>query len=132
MIKKKKIEDPIAEGLMREAKKIVSYQNNPSVVGMHRVTFDLEKYLKNLNKHGISLEDVSYAIHSVYAIAEKDEKHSVVEERWKLIAWSASACKVLYIVFVVRDWGTEKRAISARIASKKERARLFEKFPFLE
>ncbi|TAE31142.1 MAG: BrnT family toxin [Candidatus Kapaibacterium sp.] len=77
-----------------------------------------EKAAKNLAKHGISFEEAETVFGDVFALVNRDDKHSAVEERW-LIVGTASIGYILTVSYTMRD--SKIRIISARRANEKER-----------
>lgn len=98
-------------------------------VGQLRAIGNFEKMSGNLNKHEVSFDEASSCIISTKSILFKDKLYNVrIEPRFNLIALSDQN-RILFVVFCVRDRGSQKRIISARRANKNERLRLRDKFP---
>jgi hypothetical protein len=77
-----------------------------------------EKAASNLKKHGISFEEAETVFGDEFALVNRDDKHSEIEERW-LIIGTANIGYILTVSFTMRDHKT--RIISARKANEKER-----------
>lgn len=107
---------------------IISAHSQDSV-GQLRAIGNFEKMSGNLNKHEVSFDEASSCIISTKSILLKDKLYNVrIEPRFNLIALSDRR-RILFVVFCVRDKGTQKRIISARCANKSERSKLLAKFP---
>lgn len=85
--------------------------------------WDEAKALSNLTKHGVAFEEAESTFLDENHLKVFDAVHSVVEERWFLIATS-SLSRVLVTVYTEREG--QIRIISSRLASKKERAKYAE------
>lgn len=79
------------------------------------------KAAANLQKHGISFPEAETAFYDDYAAILDDPDHSAEEERFLLVGMSA-ALRVLVVVHCVREAETVIRLISARKATRSERA----------
>lgn len=91
-----------------------------------RFEWDPVKAATNLRKHGVSFEDAQTAFLDDHALVVDDPDHSTDEPRLVLLGLSASL-RMLVVVHVYRtDRGTI-RLISARQATKCERATYFER-----
>ena|SRR5437762_13284263 len=86
-----------------------------------RVDWDQAKARANALKHGITFEEAETAFYDDYAIVVPDPDHSSGEERFLLIGLS-SALRVLVVVHCETDNGDLIRLISARRATRSERA----------
>lgn len=86
-----------------------------------RVEWDQAKARANVRKHGISFEEASTVFYDDFAILVPDPDHSSSEERFLLIGLSA-ALRVLVVVHCDDEGGDEVRVISARRATRSERA----------
>jgi uncharacterized DUF497 family protein len=85
-----------------------------------RVTWHAAKNLANQKKHGVSFEEVEELLISVEARLDVfDEDHSMVEER--IISIGPIQRGLVVVVWTERD-SDELRIISARMATRKERA----------
>ncbi|WKZ57064.1 MAG: BrnT family toxin [Bdellovibrionota bacterium] len=87
-------------------------------------TWDVKKALANFEKHAISFEEAATAFADTDGLDGVDQKHSQLEPRHFRVARSAEG-KVLTIIYTVRRTSDGKetiRIISARKASRKERA----------
>lgn len=87
-----------------------------------RIEWDESKARTNLRKHGVSFDEAETAFSDDYALLLPDPDHSsFVEERLLLIGMSA-ALRVLVVVHCEKAAGDIIRLISARRATKSERA----------
>lgn len=86
-----------------------------------RIDWDQAKARSNVRKHGISFEEAETAFYDDCAIVVPDPDHSSTEERFLLIGLS-SALRVLIVVHCDADSGDAIRLISARRATRSERA----------
>ena len=87
-----------------------------------RFEWDDPKATANRMKHGVSFADAITAFDDPWALRAPDPKHSTAtEERAWLIGEADSG--VLVVVFTIRQPGDRYRLVSARRASRKERAR---------
>ena len=86
-----------------------------------RFEWDPRKAAANLRKHGISFAEAETAFYDDYATITEDPDHSVDEERFLLLGMSAGL-RVLVVVHCVREAGSVIRLISARKATRSERA----------
>jgi uncharacterized DUF497 family protein len=84
------------------------------------INFEWDSYnqTKIRLKHGITLEEAEQTFFNQHTVSF-DELHSLVEQRHQLLGISDLG-RILFIVFTIR--GNKIRIISARSASKKERA----------
>jgi uncharacterized DUF497 family protein len=87
-----------------------------------RFDWDGRKATSNLLKHHVSFEDAITAFDDPFALIAPDPKHSTASEerRWLI---GESDVGVVVVVFTVRQPEDVYRLISARRASRKERAR---------
>ena len=86
--------------------------------------WDPQKASSNLSKHGISFEEAATAFLDPQGLGRYDGVHADIEPRYQRLATSVMG-RVLLVVYTVRRSGgghEEKRIISARQASRKERA----------
>jgi hypothetical protein len=81
--------------------------------------WDPKKAASNLRKHGVAFDEASTAFGDQLSITVPDPAHSRREKRFVLIGTSARE-RVLVVVHTDRDGRV--RIISARRATKKERA----------
>lgn len=79
---------------------------------------------KSRLKHGITPEEAEQAFFNENIVVF-DERHSIEEDRYQMIG-ATGAGKVLFIAFTIRN--KQIRIISARSASKKERAHYAKEF----
>jgi uncharacterized DUF497 family protein len=86
--------------------------------------WDLDKAARNVEKHGVTFTEAVSAFADGAALVGADVAHSSVESRSLLIGTDDSK-RVLTVAFTVRRYanGEAVRIISARRASRKERAR---------
>ena len=89
--------------------------------------WDQAKAAANLSKHGVSFEEAESAFSDVEGLDGSDLQHSVQEQRFLRIAMSEQG-RILTIAFTVRrkDDAEAIRIISARRASRKERAAYYQ------
>jgi hypothetical protein len=87
--------------------------------------WDPQKAASNLAKHGISFDEASTVFQDPDGLGRYDEGHADVEPRHQRVGKSVLG-RVLLVVYTMRrtddDKKEEKRIISARQASRKERA----------
>jgi uncharacterized DUF497 family protein len=86
-----------------------------------RFEWDPRKAAANLRKHGISFTEAETAFYDDYAAIRDDPDHSEAEDRFVLLGMSA-ALRVLVVVHCAREAGSVIRLISARRATRSERA----------
>ena len=86
-----------------------------------RFEWDPRKAAANLAKHGVTFGEAETAFYDDHAAILEDPDHSAAEERFLLLGLSA-ALRVLVVVHCVREAGTVIRLISARKATRSERA----------
>jgi uncharacterized DUF497 family protein len=86
---------------------------------MKRFTWDENKALINLQKHGISFEEAKTVFYDDYARLIADPDHSQQEERFLLLGLS-SQVNLLLVCHCYREMGGQLRIISARKANKLE------------
>jgi uncharacterized DUF497 family protein len=91
--------------------------------------WDEEKNRENGRKHGVRFEDACYVFADLHGLSKFDEEHSDSEDRWVLLACSPLTGKVLVVIHTYREHrGAESvRIISARTATRKERAAYLER-----
>lgn len=85
-----------------------------------RFEWDPAKAATNRRKHGISFEEASTAFADEQAIVI-DDPESVAEERFVLLGLSATP-RLLVVIHCLRAVGSVIRLISARKATRSERA----------
>ena len=83
-----------------------------------KLTYDLDKDVANIIKHGLSLADAMLVFDAPDKLTLKSQKGD--EDRLMDVAMVAVAGVVLVLVYVLRE-PKELRAISLRRASKQER-----------
>ena len=86
--------------------------------------WDIAKALVNFEKHGVSFEEAATAFADLDGLDWDDSEHSSDEARRKRLGVSVTG-RVLLIVYTIRRSRDDKettRIISARQASRKERA----------
>ena len=86
-----------------------------------RFEWDPRKAAANLRKHGVNFAEAETAFYDDYATITDDPDHSDDEERFLLLGMSAGL-RVLVVVHCVREAGSVIRLISARKATRSERA----------
>jgi uncharacterized DUF497 family protein len=87
-------------------------------------SWDIGKALVNFEKHGVSFEEAATAFADLDGLDWDDSEHSADEAGRKRLGVSVTG-RVLLIVYTIRRSRDEKettRIISARQASRKERA----------
>lgn len=80
--------------------------------------WDRGNSLKNLEKHGLTSEEIEGAFFDKNRIIFKDAQHSLTEDRAILVGKNNSD-RLLYIVFTMRN--NKIRVVSARDINRKER-----------
>lgn len=88
---------------------------------MIRFEWDTAKAAANVNKHGVSFDEAQTVFYDEFAVQFFDEEHSDDEERFLLLGLSTGA-KLLLVCHCERESGAVIRIISARKATKRERA----------
>lgn len=83
--------------------------------------WDGRKAKSNLRSHGVSFEEARSVFYDDYAIQFFDGDHSDQEERFVMLGLS-NLSRVLVVVHCVRDSNEVIRIISARRATRAERA----------
>ena len=86
-----------------------------------RFEWDPRKAVANLQKHGVSFAEAETAFYDDYAMILDDPDHSSDEERFLLLGMSG-ALRVLLVVHSVREASSVIRLVSARKATRSERA----------
>ena len=87
-----------------------------------RFEWDPRKAAANLQKHGISFSEAETAFYDEQAAILPDPDHSAAEEDHFLLLGLSAALRVLVVVHCVREAGSVIRLISARKATRSERA----------
>jgi uncharacterized DUF497 family protein len=88
---------------------------------MIKFEWDLAKAATNINKHGVSFEEAQTVFYDEFAVQFFDEEHSHDEQRFLLLGLSTGV-RMLLVCHCERDAGNVIRIISARKATKAERA----------
>ena len=86
-----------------------------------RFIWDDEKYVTNLNKHGVSFREATSVFDDINALYSDDDEHSQNEDRFKVIGYSKRV-RLLMVCHCYRNGDSLIRIISARKASKSEEA----------
>ena len=86
-----------------------------------RFDWDAAKARENVRKHGILFEEAQTVFSDDQAVLLDDPDHSADEERFVLLGLSAKL-RVLVVVHALREQGDLIRLISARRATRTERA----------
>jgi len=89
-----------------------------------RFEWDPVKAAVNLRKHGVSFEEAQTAFLDDHALIVDDPDHSAAETRFVLLGLSATL-RMLVVVHVCRTDPETIRLISARQATRSERAAYF-------
>ena len=76
----------------------------------------------NAHKHGITFEEAETAFLDDFAIVVPDPDHSSADEKRLVLIGLSAALRVLVVVHCERDGGNVIRVISARRATRTERA----------
>jgi uncharacterized protein len=87
-----------------------------------RIEWDAAKARANLRKHGISFDEAETAFSDDYALLLSDPDHSTIDEERLILIGMSAALRVLVVVHCERDNGNIIRLISARRATRSERA----------
>ena len=87
-----------------------------------RFEWDPAKAAANLRKHGVSFAEAETAFYDDYARVLPDPEHSTDEEDRFLLLGVSGALRVLVVVHCIREAGSVIRLISARRATRRERA----------
>ena len=87
-----------------------------------RIEWDAAKARANLRKHGITFDEAETAFSDDYALLIHDPDHSTVEEERLVLIGMSVAVRVLVVVHCERDKRNTIRLISARRATRSERA----------
>ena len=86
-----------------------------------RFEWDPRRAAANVRKHGVSFAEAESAFYDDYATVTDDPDHSGDDQRFLLLGMSAGL-RVLVVVHCVREAGSVIRLISARKATRSERA----------
>ena len=86
-----------------------------------RFEWDPRKAAANARKHGVAFDEAETAFYDDHAQVLADPDHADDEPRFLLLGMSA-ALRVLVVVHAVRGRGSVIRLISARRATRAERA----------
>ena len=89
--------------------------------------WDEEKAAANLKKHGISFYDAVRVFNDADRLEFYDAAHSIEEDRYNTIGMVDD---ILYVVYTERKERT--RIISARLATKSERRKYYDRYLFFE
>jgi uncharacterized protein len=92
-----------------------------------RFEWDSAKAAENLRKHGVSFEEAQTVFGDDHALLIDDPDHSTSEDRFVLLGLSAVG-RVLVAVHCYREADTLIRIISARKATRPERATYLERW----
>ncbi len=84
-----------------------------------RFSWDENKAITNLNKHGVSFDEAATAFYDGEALFINDPEHSISEQRFVLLGLSNKA-RLLVVCHCYRDEDREIRIISARKATSRE------------
>ena len=87
-----------------------------------RFEWDPAKAAANLRKHGVSFAEAETAFYDDYAKVLPDPDHSTDDEDRFLLLGLSSALRVLVVIHCLREAGSVIRLISARRATRVERA----------
>lgn len=88
---------------------------------MIELEWDPKKGIENKKKHGVSFEEARSVFYDEYALQFYDDEHSSHEERFLMLGLS-SETRVLLVCHCERDDGNSIHIISARKATKNEKA----------
>ena len=86
-----------------------------------KFSWDDRKAAQNVRKHRIRFDEAMSVFLDSYAVEFFDPDHSGREDRYLMLGLSASL-RILVVSYCLRKGGVEIRIISARKATKKERA----------
>ena len=87
-----------------------------------RFEWDAAKARANLRKHGVSFEEAETAFYDDHAVISDDPDHSDAREERFLLLGMSSALRVLIVVHCYRESDAVIRLLSARRATRSERA----------
>lgn len=88
---------------------------------MIRFEWNASKATTNKKRHGVSFEEAKSVFYDEFAIQFYDEENSEIEDRFLILGLSNES-NVLLVCHCEKDSGNLIRIISARKATKKERA----------
>jgi uncharacterized protein len=91
-----------------------------------RFQWDPRKAIANQRAHGVSFEEAQTVFYDEHALLIDDPEHSADEERFVLLGLSGTL-RVLIVVHAYRAADAVIRLISARKATRSERARYEER-----
>jgi uncharacterized protein len=86
-----------------------------------KLQWDPAKAAQNLRKHGVSFEEAKAAFYDDLAVQFFDDEHSSEEYRFIPLGMSSQA-KLLVVCHYERGQGETVRIVSARKATKREKA----------
>lgn len=87
-----------------------------------RIEWDSSKARANLRKHGITFDEAETAFSDDNALLLFDPDHSTIDEERLVLIGISIALRILVVIHCERDNGDTIRLISARRATKSERA----------
>lgn len=87
---------------------------------MIKFTWDADKAVTNLKKHGVSFEEAQSVFYDDNAVQFYDAHHSMTEDRFLMLGLSSQA-RILLVCHCEQDEGHTIHIISARKATKNER-----------
>jgi uncharacterized DUF497 family protein len=90
---------------------------------MNAFTWDIQKAIANVEKHGVPFEEAATVFADANSLDGDDAEHSTQERRRQRIGRSVIG-RILFVVYTIRRTRDEKetiRIISARQASQRER-----------
>ena len=87
-----------------------------------RIEWDSAKARANLRKHGVSFEEAETAFLDDYAFVLPGPDHSSSDEERLVLIGLSSALRALLVIYCEREGGDVLRLISARRATRSERA----------
>jgi len=87
-----------------------------------RFEWDPAKARANVRKHGISFDEAETAFYDDYALVRPDPDHSAPDEERLVLIGLSGALRVLVVVHCELEAGNTIRLISARRATRPERA----------
>lgn len=96
------------------------YMYNVHIAMKISFAWDDNKNRENVKKHGISFEEAVSIFQSIPFKVFYDTEHSDYEDRYVAVGLSNKG-RVLVVVHIENELGTEIRIISARKATKKEK-----------
>lgn len=83
--------------------------------------WDSSKAAENLRKHQVSFDEAKSVFYDEYAVQFFDEQHSYEEDRFLMLGLSSEA-RLILVAHCEREAGEVIRIISARKATRRERA----------